>query len=580
MWFPSVESMAAHDGASAFLALLWHEMFDPSSPDTYQPRLTHSASVAIDLQDAAARALASSRWEKHVTILQEELEGTIKTDEDVLPKMPVYQWTLLRLAKSKSFNEIVSLGKSLAANHHTYEKTAVQLFVETVDELPKRKEKVVRALRRIGTIGLRSGRDNNEFLRICTPGLLNDTPTGVAGVICSSIHQCSSLFDCILALKGEPTAVQQIARKAGFRLLSQRDIPTAPDVADFVAASTDSVCVASEESAYFAGQAVRQASRKLREASDVYNFFKNARELDVVPLALAISDKKQRSLIPLGEQAFEHLKPRKNAVNVTQNILDVRPERLSGRVLNALEHFSLAHVGAAQKVQLVNLWSAMECLVGTSKRSSVISAVVESVAPILMWRRAEKILRYMARSLQLFRAAGGIEPLGEGFTAKKSSVFAECLLLTVSKPENHPHLLALLKFCAPHPLLLNHIFALWSVFSKPEMIASELRLSQQRTSWNLWRIYRARNLIVHEGAEVPNVPILLNLLHGYFSTVLSRVLHAMNRNPNWGVDEAMAHGKARGEYLLECLNRSPRQLRVDDFFASPERRAAAPLWSV
>jgi hypothetical protein len=570
--------MTLHEGASAFLALLWQEMFDPSTPDTYQPRLSNLPSVTEDLLHVTERALTNPRWEKHVHVIQEELKTLTKADEAFLPGMPTYQWTLLHMARSHSFTEIVALAKTLREAHDAFEKHALIHFEKTAEGLPKQKEAAVKSVRKVATIGIRSGRESSEFLKIATPVLLEKTPSQVADLLLRSIRRRSSTFECIFAMKGEATAVQQIARKVGFRLVSQRDLPHHPDVAEFAAASTDAVSVATEETAFFGGQAVRQASRKLREAADVYNFFKNARELSLVSLAIAVDAKGRPTVIGLGEHAFEHLKPRRNAVDITQQVLDVRPDRLTGRVLNALEHFALAHVGAAQKVQLVNLWSAIECLAGTSHRGSAIAAVCDFVAPIMMWRRAEKILRYVARSLQGFRVSGAAESLGDGFPKTEKSVSAECLLLTLSKPKDHPHIAELLKFCAPHPLLLNRVFTLWMIFSDPRLVASELRFSFKRTTWNLWRIYRARNLIVHEGAEVPHVPMLLNQLHSCFSTVLSRVLGGMSRNATWGVDEAIADARARAGYLVETLEQRPQHLRVDDFFVLPQRRSASPIW--
>jgi HPt (histidine-containing phosphotransfer) domain-containing protein len=578
MWCPPIESMALHEGGSAFLALIWQEMFDPNTPDTYQPRLSHLPSVSEDLLNVAERALTSSRWEKHVHIVQQELEALTKANEAFVAGMPTYQWALLHLSRSKSFTEIVALAKTLQQAHETFEKRALQHFEQAVERLPKEKKAVVKSIRKVATIGIRSGRESSEFLKIATSELLERTPNQVANRILRSIRRRSSMFDCIFAVKGEPTAVQQIARKVGFRLLSQRDLPHHPDVGEFASVAGDAVYVAIEETAFFSGQAVRQASRKLREATDVYNFFKNARELSLLSLAVAVDAKQKATVVGLGEHVFEHLKPRKNAVDVTQQVLDVRPERLSGRVLNALEHFALAHVGASQKVQLVNLWSAVECLAGSSRRESAIATVCHSVAPIVMWRRVEKILRYVARSLQEFRVSGATESLGDGFPKTEKSVSAECLLLTLSKPEDHSHITALLKFCAPHPLLLNRVFTLWSTFSDPRVVAAELRFSLQRTAWNLWRIYRARNLIVHEGVDVPHVPILLNQLHSCFSTVLSRVLGGMSHNPTWGVDEAIAHARARAGYLLETLEQRPNCLRVDDFFILPQRRDGSKPW--
>jgi hypothetical protein len=61
-------------------------------------------------------------------------------------------------------------------------------------------------------------------------------------------------------------------------------------------------------------------------------------------------------------------------------------------------------------------------------------------------------------------------------------------------------------------------------------------------------------------------------------TVLSRTLSEVNRNPAWGVDDAITHARAHSNYLLETLQQRPHCLRVCDFFAAPRRRATSPIW--
>jgi hypothetical protein len=77
MWFPSTEKLAGTNLASAFLLLSWNEMFDPSTPDTYEPRLSNAASLVDELLEASDRARKDDRWDKHVAILKEELKVTL-----------------------------------------------------------------------------------------------------------------------------------------------------------------------------------------------------------------------------------------------------------------------------------------------------------------------------------------------------------------------------------------------------------------------------------------------------------------------------------------------------------------------
>lgn len=582
MWFPPIEQMAGANEASAFLVLSWEEMFEASTPDTYQPRLSNPASLVDELLAAADRAIEDERWEKHVSILKHELRSTVDREADLLEELPTYHWALGHLSEqSTKHQEIAALARTLHDHQEKYRQRAIHRLRSAAEELSsdtKKKSSASQALSRLGTIATQSGQDPGYFRALFTPDNLSDSPKRIAEIAVSSIKLRSSSFKCLLAVRGEVSAVQQIARKAGFRLVSQNDLPSDPNGSVFVQSAASAIFLQIEEQADFAVQAIRRASRKLRQAADVYNFFKNALDLNIVSTALAVDSSKRPTIVDLGEEAFRHIKPRKNAVDLTQKILDVAPNRLTDRVLNALEHFSLAHVGASQKVQLVNLWSAIECLAGAGGGNSVIATVCDVVSPIVVWRRTEKILRYIAKSLHEFRSNGASGSLGPGFPDTDKSVSPECLLLALARPKNHPDILGLLGFCSAHPLLRNRVYTLWSTFSEPQRLLADLRLSFDRSTYNLWRIYRARNLIVHEGVDVEHVPILLNQLRYFFSTTMSRILHGMSLNEKWSVEESAAHWKARTGYLLETLQRNSSRLRVTDFFPVPKRRATSQPW--
>jgi hypothetical protein len=140
-------------------------------------------------------------------------------------------------------------------------------------------------------------------------------------------------------------------------------------------------------------------------------------------------------------------------------------------------------------------------------------------------------------------------------------------MLTLTKPANHSDLVDLFKFASPHPLLCNRIKLLWDSLSDPNRLAAEFALSKRRLEWHLARIYRARNMIVHYGAEGPYMQVLLDHLHFYFSTTLSRVLHGLRLNAAWRPEDSITHWRARSAYVLDGLKNFSTRLQVSDFFS-------------
>jgi hypothetical protein len=119
-------------------------------------------------------------------------------------------------------------------------------------------------------------------------------------------------------------------------------------------------------------------------------------------------------LMKVGAQSLRKLPSRRSAPQLAARaIAEIMPRLLTGRIFNALEHYTLAQTSAAYRVKLVNLWAAIECLATSPPGKSVIDRVQATVVPIVTWRRIDKITRYIATVLTALRSRGS--KLGSGF---------------------------------------------------------------------------------------------------------------------------------------------------------------------
>lgn len=213
----------------------------------------------------------------------------------------------------------------------------------------------------------------------------------------------------------------------------------------------------------------------------------------------------------------------------------------------------------------MNLWSALECLTTRDDVDSIMGSVCAAVVPIVTWRRNAKILSYTSKNLLEFRELSG-GSFGSGFPTEENGLSNERLMLALAKPEGHAHPEELQLFVKDHALLGFRVYSLWKTISNPFELAKELKLTSKRVEWQLYRIYRARNLIVHEGEEVPHVARLLENLHYYFSVTLSRILHSMQANPNWDVADSIVFWRTKHDYIINCLTKGrAHMLQAGDF---------------
>ena len=132
----------------------------------------------------------------------------------------------------------------------------------------------------------------------------------------------------------------------------------------------------------------------------------------------------------------------------------------------------------------------------------------------------------------------------------------------------------LLKF-AEHPLMRHRIHRTWKSYHDPKALKARLEASKQRLEWQIARIYRARNLLVHQGEEVLHIVPLLDNLQNYLSMLVQRMIHELKKHPGWTVRNLIEFWNGRMNHALRCLNECPSALTTRDFL---ERGKTVQLW--
>lgn len=582
MNFPAHGVVTPTNTATAFMVLHWQEMFDHTTPDSYLPRLANTPSLIRELGDIAVRAQTSEKWGRHVSILQEELKAVGESETDMLSTEPYYQWLVGQFC-AKPIREIPALATIAAGYEKSYRRWAADDLRKTVSTLPKTKIAASRALRRWATVAIQSGCAESQLAALASEADLALSPSQFAEKLIDAVDCQPAYFWCCLAIVGPREDTKALARERGFDVVSDKVFVGGvrgkfkQDAETDLSPGDAMTFVAHDELARDVFHASRQAIRAMRDAVDVCNFYSESPNSQILPFVLTRTKAGHYEIVEMGEHDFRKRGAR-HARFLTMKTMDVVPRaHLDGRVLNALEHYNLAHFSSATRVKLVNLWTATECLTGSS--SSIIGAVCDLVAPIVTWRRSDKILQYTTACLNESLAAGNASKLPASVLGKSGKVSRERLLLVLSRPAGDPDLVAIFAFAAEHPLLVFRLLELWELFSSPGKLLKDLNQSQQRVRWQLYRIYRSRNLIVHEGHDTHLTVSLLDNLHYYFSITLSRILHGMQLRPGVSVDGSIALWKSRSDYMLASLERDPSRLLVRDMFAqSSGKTSIEPVW--
>lgn len=579
MWYPDKSISIDEYSSSVFLLAHWRELFDPLTPDTYQPRLHNLPSLVEELGTVSGRLKKDATiWWKHIHKIREEISETAEEERGLLQSLPEYEWLLNRLLSSKSPSEIQITCKLLSHHRAEYSRVLIDSARHAIEELPKKKEKAYFAVRRLATLTIQASHEDDDVVH-SLPG-----PEVLPGQVLESLVSATTgrneRYECVFGVIGDHSHIQKILRSIGFQLLgdasigidARRDLASKYSNLHFVHIVR-------------AGRSLRDAvanSRQLLSTGvDVFNLYSNSSAFLVIDEVFV---KKLESLeytkLLQSDQAFRQLYPRTRASRDALETLDmVSGNRLEDRLLSALELHSLSFTASEPRTKFINLWSALECLAGCCDKTSVIERVIELVVPLLIWRRVDKVVRYAAIETQQF--AGSVEKFefGTGFPrSSEKFVHPWDMLLTLCKPKDHPDIVQLLNFTSKHPLLVYRLYRLWGEFSDATKLQRSLARSRRRIEWQLWRIYRARNLLVHDGQDIPLLNPLLDQLRYYSSVVLQRIIHGMKFGSDWGVRESLAYWNAKSEFVLSALSDDHKKLRVSDFFPVPANSDAPRVW--
>lgn len=170
---------------------------------------------------------------------------------------------------------------------------------------------------------------------------------------------------------------------------------------------------------------------------------------------------------------------------------------------------------------LVMLWTALEALfVDNSIQSQKSKLVMESLIEIIQRTYIIKSIKYL--QYDLVRHLKSIDPdLIDKYSLNNTSDFINILFSDSSEP-------AVVDIChaiESNPLLRSRIFYITDTCCKDnKKILAWLNNHEEKINWQIKRIYRTRNLIVHTGRNVPYVKDLVENLHDYVDFILNFII--------------------------------------------------------
>jgi hypothetical protein len=95
------------------------------------------------------------------------------------------------------------------------------------------------------------------------------------------------------------------------------------------------------------------------------------------------------------------------------------------------------------------------------------------------------------------------------------------------------------------------------ILNEAKAIASNLELTCRNVEWQIKRIYRVRNAIVHTGSATALLPQLTQHLHCYLIKAIHTVLTDLDRQPRWTIRDSLEHRLKLFRYVVDFFREKP-----------------------
>jgi hypothetical protein len=581
MWFPESSLLSSADPSTRFVVLAWAEMFGQITPDSYRPRLLDTYALLDELAIVSEQAMMDSRWLAHLSHVKKELSYTAKRDLILTEHYPHAADALATIEQRNSPSQLRSIANALRSRIEDHSTKVQQDLLRRIENLPRHKAEALRAIRAVGSLAVRTGLPRDHCRDLAAEPHLSLEPAAAAEHILLGLSPGVQRWRVILALVGDASEVRALIDRTNFRPLPKRLKPLGGLATSFLKSAEGMFLIYTETDARVASHALGSSVQKLQRILDIASFYHRSPPFAINDAFVqSMASRDAHRLFKVEKAGVSGLRPQRRATDLAisvqrSGLLDRLPER----IIASLEQHSLALQVPDTRSRFVNLWVALETLIGRAAGEGIIERIVRSVAPLIAHRGINNTVKYLAICLHDFGLCNRIaDPTGWFKSSNRRMIVQEELILLLTGAAGDTTLRALFALTSPHPLLCNRLFTEYTSLVDPRMMVNHLKELQLRAEWQLRRIYRARNLILHEGETVPFLPQLLENLEYYFSLTLSRVVSDLQRKPDWLIEDSVEHRRIVFEYILGQAERDPSVVTVSDILEDSKDSANLPLW--
>ena len=539
-----------------------------------------------ELADVATLSGEDERWATHLQMVGAELQDARQAEATYLARDARLRAAIDAVTAnididSKTPRIVRERAQIALALFGPVEQRWKEHAQEVANSGTQEKALLVHRLSTLATHVLARGLED-ESLATISANACQAAPATFIEIVTACLSDQAREFDCVAALDGELGDLAALIGGSQFSRAGRGSgIRHDPVSRDWHQSNDGRFFVTLRIRASSPRMAAERFLQELSTLLNVQNLYHNSAAFKAIARVLVYDSNDNPLTVEVSPEKHFGLFPRSEYRKLSRKTHSLVGQRLDGRISNALECHALALSADNPKTAMINLWTALETITGSMGSKSIGHRVADRIAPIIAYRRVDKIATYLALSVH-----ATVRRDGQGIDVNllpaslDDFIAPDDVLRAVTGKEENDTIMYLFGRCSASPLLCNRLFSVWKEFHEPKALATSVARSKTRVEWQIARIYRARNLLVHRGEQSPYTWRLLRNAHYYVSSAISRVLHDLRDQPSWTVDTALIHQSQRYTYLHDQLvKHAGEAIRFSDLLLRRTLTADSLVWS-
>lgn len=234
------------------------------------------------------------------------------------------------------------------------------------------------------------------------------------------------------------------------------------------------------------------------------------------------------------------------------------------KMINAINLHSSAMESINISNQLLNLWTIVEVLVEVDKRYSYskITQISNTITTVQNTSYVKSLIEQLLFDLK--HCCLDIKSHLEKITKGSNDIEKMAALLVLQEFEQNKN--DLINDLPNYPLLRYRIEHYAKQFSNRQELKKLLVNHRKRLEWQIMRIYRNRNMIVHDGSHFPYIDLVVQNLHFYVDNLIDTINYYVGKGyESLDIIYTMLSNKELSyQIILEKIDGSKNALPIGD----------------